>query len=530
MPDMVAFLRPDGLVTHHLGGRRLPFVREGGSLAGRRLEDVLPPELSALIIRLVRRAISTREECEQDFSIEGANYQVRTTPQSPDRALCIVRQLSVAPAAAAAPDSGGSGGRRSFMRRFQRSIAEAALRERPLALCLVFLDGLSDIGRLLDFALGERILAQTLAQLPENAELPEGGGWYVGQLGEALLGVVIEGTADRDRIRAVAGSLCEAIARPIQVEDATFHLAPSAGVAILGEDASRPPVLLDHARAAMLESRRSGPGSVQFYSDTLRMLPVARLDIERELRTAIAEGQFSLHYKTRHGLADGAVAGIQASMRWVHPLRGEIPPSEFLPIAEATGLASSISRAVLERLVVELPALSRIYGPQAPVSFGALRQHITSRQLLEDCRRLAAAGHDFLSRLELRISERTLATLNGPERTLAAMAESGARLVVDEMGRGYSSLAQLPRLPLSALQIDREFVVASARSPAALCACRAMAALAAALGIPAIATGIDDEAARARMAEAGCTQGLGDLYPAAAVPAMQLPRSSSVRA
>jgi predicted signal transduction protein with EAL and GGDEF domain len=522
MPDMVAFVRPDGLITHHLGGRRVPFLRNGtglgngGRLADSRLEDVLPAELAQLVLRLVRRAIAVREECQADFAVDAALYQVRATPQGPQRVLCILRQLDARADPGVAPEAGILAGRRSFMQRLQRSIADAALRERPLALCIVHLDGMADIGRLLDFALGERILTQTLAQLPQQREGADGDAWYVGEIGDALLGAVIEGTTERGRIEAIAASLCQAIARPIRVEDATFHLAPAAGIAMLGDDAARPAALFDHARAAMLEARRGGSGSIQFYSDTLRMLPVARLDIERELRRAVAEGQIGLRYRARHELDGGRIAGIQAYLRWTHPLRGEIPPADFLPIADATGLAASISRYALERLARDLDGLGRHYGPAVSVSFGALRQHLSSGELLEDCRRLAAGVPGFLQRLELRISESALATLNEPERMFTQLAGAGARLVLDEMGRGVSSLAQLPRLPLAALQIDRVLVVDALRCAAALATCRAIGSVAGALGIVAVAAGVDDEATRLRMLQAGCSEGLGDLYPSVA--------------
>jgi len=515
MPDVVAFVRPDGLITHHLGGRQVPFLRGAANLAGKRLDEVLEAHVAELIARLVRRAIASRDSCEAEFSVDGAPYQARLSPQGPRRALCVIRPLGSAPVVDAAPEPGrvtGDAERRGFVRRFQQSVSDATLRERPLALCIIFLDGLADIGQLIDFSIGERIMTEMLRQLPISGDAPDGSTWYVGQIGEALLGVVVDGTDDRERIRAIARSLCDSIARPIQLNDASFQLAPFAGVAILGRDASRPPALLDHARAAMLEARRSEAGTIQFYSDTLRMLPVARLDVERELRIGIEEGQIGLRYVARHELSSGRVAGIQSYMRWVHPLRGEISASQFLPIADATGLSPAVSRAALERLAQDIPTLRARFGRDIPISFGPLRQHVSSGQLMEDCRRLASMNPLGLGRLELRIAERTLATLYRPERALGEMVEFGAHLMVDEFGRGFTSFAWLPQLPLAALQIDRALVVAAARSAAALRSCRAIAALAVALEVLPIAAGVDDEAARECMVQVGCVQGLGDLY------------------
>jgi predicted signal transduction protein with EAL and GGDEF domain len=517
LPDVVAFLRPDGLITHHLGGREVPFVCGSGSLAGKRLEAVLQAHVAALIVRLLRRALATRASCDAEFSVDGATYQARLSAQGPRRALCVIRHVHDTPSLAqerAAGDAAGATERRGFVRRFQQSVAQAALSERPLALCMIFLDGLNDISRLIDISIGERILTELLRQLPASGDKPEGTGWYVGQLSEGLLGVVIEGSVDREQVRAIVGTLCEAMARPIRVHDASFRVAPFAGIAILGQDASQPATLLDHARAAMLEARRSGAGSAQFYSDTLRMLPVARLDIERELRLAIDAGQIGLRYVARHDLASGRLAGVQAYMRWTHPLRGEVPPAQFLPIADATGLALAVSRAALKQLVRELGALRTAVRPDVAVSFGGLRQHVASGQLARDCQEWVPAAVLAAGRFELRIAERTLATLHRPERALGEMVETGARVVVDELGRGFSSLSRLPQCPLWALQIDRALVVAARRSTVALRSCRAITALALALELQPVAAGVDDETTRASMAGIGCVQGLGDHYRA----------------
>jgi predicted signal transduction protein with EAL and GGDEF domain len=517
LPDVVIFVRPDGLITHQIGGRKMPFLRDTESLAGRRLGEALDPEVAVLIARLVHRTLATREGCQAEFLADGASYQARVTAQGPRRALCVISRVAGSSSRDAATDSAltsESAERRGFMRRFQASVADAALRERPLAACMIFLGGFNDIGRLIDFSIGERVLSEVLGGLPASDRTQSDAAWYVGQLGEDLLGVVVDGSVDRERVRAIVVSLCEAIARPIHVGDASFRLVPCAGIAMLGQDASRFSELLEHARAAMLESRRAGGGTVQFYSDTLRMLPVARLDIARELRTAVGAGQIGLRYVLRHDLASARVTAIQAYMRWTHPLQGEIPPAHFLPIADATGLAMAVSRAALEQLAADLAALRDRYGSDLPVSFGPLRQHVASGKLARHCCRFLPANELASGRLELRIAERTLATLNRPERALGAIAECGALIVIDELGRGASSLARLPLLPIRGLQIDRALVVAASRGTAALRSCRAIGALAQALEIVSIAAGIDDDAARSSMLAIGCAQGFGDNFPA----------------
>jgi predicted signal transduction protein with EAL and GGDEF domain len=535
LPDLVAFLRPDGLVLLARGGRGLRFLQGQADLGGRHLEQVIDAASAQMLMRLAHRAIADRKAVDEDLLIDGDRYHVRMSAHGPRRALCVIRHVSgtPVPAPSGAPVGKRFEQRRGFMRRLRRSVADAHLRERPLALCVILLDGLTDVGRLIDFSIRERILGEVLERLPDGmdaagehetaaaGDAADGSARYIGRLGESMLGAVIEGCPDRDRLRLTAAALCAAIARPIRIHDAEFHLAPFVGIAMLGEDALRIEALLDHARAAMLEARRSAAGSILFYSDTLNMLPVTRLDIERELRRAIEEGQIGLHYLGRHDLASGRLVGLHAYMRWIHPLQGEIPPAHFLPIANATGLATAVSRASLGRLLQELPDLRARHGEDVAISFGPLRQHVASGELLSDCRRFAAPLPAGLGRFELRIAERTLANMNHPERAFAEMAELGAGLIVDEVGRDFTSFATLARLPVAGLQIDRAIATAARRDTAALGSCRAVAAVAGALGVAPIATGIDDREICTLMSGIGYGQGLGDLYPPFAAPQLK---------
>jgi predicted signal transduction protein with EAL and GGDEF domain len=517
MPDVVAFVRPDGLITHHLGGRGLPFMAgsTAGGLAGQRLADVLPTAVFKAIARLIRRSRASRESCESEFAVAGATYQARVAPQGAERFMCVLRHVPAKPEDERQVQSDLAIGAvdRRFMTRFESAVTAARLREQSLAVGIIFLDGLGDISQILDFSVGQQIVDELLERLVQS-HAAQDSAWFIGQIGDHMLGVVIERIVDRDRIQAFAQSLCASVALPLQVHDATFHITPAVGVAILGDDAGRADALLDHARAAMFEARRAGAERVQFYSDTLRLLPLARLDLARELRRAIELGQIFLRYFARHELSTGRLSGIQACVRWTDPLRGEIPPAQFLPLANATGLAAELSRSALKCLVRDSASLRQRYGADVPISFAPLRQHVSSGQFLRDCRRLLAPT--TLGRLELRISERSLAALSRPEHSLGALAEWGADLVIDEMGRSFSSLPRLARMPLKGLQIDRAVAVAAGAGGDALRACRAVAALAKALDLEAITAGVDDQAQHDRLLAAGFSQGLGDFYPAVA--------------
>jgi predicted signal transduction protein with EAL and GGDEF domain len=508
LPDWIAFVRPDGLVTNQAGGRAVPLLAPRDGAAAHHLRDLLPPEMAALVQRMVRRSLADRKEVESDFDAAPGAYRIRVLPQGPQRALCVIRGTRQAGDDTAASEPLRSG----FLAELQQRVVDARLRERPLAVGVLSLDGLDDIGRSIDYSIADQLHALIFAKLAGlAAQSAHGESCLLARLGESSLGFAIEGAADRDRIEALAASLQAGATAPVQLGDAVFRLTAAVGIAVLGRDGSDPELLLACARSAMFEARRSTGSSIVFYSDTLSLLPVARLDIERQLREAIAADEIQLEYLPRHDLRTGELTGLHAYMRWVHPIFGEIAPARFLPVAEATGLAPALSRTVLERLAAD--CAERRIAERVPVSFGALRQHIASGQLIDDCRTLIANGHLCTERFELRIDERTLTSLPEAEKTLGALTTVGAHLIIDEVGRQVSPILRLAQLPLSALQIDRALVVASRTDHAAQRGCRALVALAHALEIGAIAGGIDDEETRRRMALLGCQQGMGDRYP-----------------
>lgn len=337
-----------------------------------------------------------------------------------------------------------------------------------------------------------------------------GPGWYLGQLSEGLLAIVIE-SADREVIEGCVARVCSSLREPVRSGDAEFHLTPHAGVAMLGQDASTPKLLLEQARAAALEARRSGIAQgIRFFTDTMRLRTLARIDLTRELRSAVANGDIRLRYAGRYDLERGHLAACVGYLRWPHPLRGEIRPAEFLRLAEATGLAASLSRAVLACLRRDFARLAARCEPEVGISFGALRHHILHEQFVDDVARLIEDGGVPAGRLELRIAEKVFITRE-PEQ-FEPLRRLGIRLIIDEVGRGMGSLDALARAPIWGLQLDRAWVAALRTDAVARKVCRAGIEMASALGLVPIATGVDDVQTRDALLELGCRYGSGDLY------------------
>jgi EAL domain-containing protein (putative c-di-GMP-specific phosphodiesterase class I) len=518
LPDLVLLVRRDGTPVARAGGRGV------SELGTHNPETPFTPAWSeptaALVRQLVRKAIASRAPLEARFREGDRQYEVRVNPQGPDRALCVFR-----------PALGAVGGdveatgehgqlrldRRGFLRRFKESIAAATLRERPVAVAVLYIEEITDIAQIIASKVSEQIMSTALARLPAGDGSPD---WYLGQLSENLLALLVE-SADRDVIEARVANVCAKLREPVAIGDAEFRLTPFAGVGILGVDASSPRVLLDHARAAAAEACRAASRDVFFFSDTMQLRSIARLDIAHELRDAIATRAIRLRYTGRHDLRTGRRVAWVGYVRWLHPLRGEIRPAEFLRVAHATGLATSLSRSVLEHLPQDFAELSARSDADVRVSLGALRDHVLHEDFVADLNSFLASGAVPPERLELRIAEKVFVARDCAE--FRSLQRRGVQFVVDEVARGTGSLSSLARAPVWGLQLDRSWVQALRTDPVARNVCHAAIAMASALSLTPIATGVDDEGQRDALLELGCRFGLGDLYGSADSSVAALP-------
>jgi predicted signal transduction protein with EAL and GGDEF domain len=512
MPDLVVALQRDGRILAHAGGHEVPDLRPGGPGTVPAWSDAT----AALIRQLLRRSLTHRLPMEARFQERGCEYEARVTPQGPDRAMCTVRRVL----AGARDQSADSTAdiprpeldRRGFLRRLRESLSVAALREQTLSVAVIRVDGVADIDAAFGGKVAEQVLGTAILRLSVLAQetVPP---WYLGQLGEHLLAMVISGSS-RESVESCVAAVCSSLREPIAVAGARFTLKPFAGVGVLGQDSRSPQALLDYARAAAMEARRDASNSVRFYSDTMKLQSLSRLDLASELREAISQREIGFRYLGRHDLTTGHCVAQVGYLQWRHPLRGELAAADFIRIAESTGLGVSLSRAGLAQVCTDIHARGGEWPAEQRISFGPLRDHVFNSEFLADIES-ALADQIPAERLELRISEEVFSARDpGDFHTLQ---RRGVQLVVDELGRGVSSLVRLSRAPIDGLILDRAWVTGVSTDEVARRVCRVGVNIACALGLTAIANGIDDPVSRDAMLEVGCHQGSGDLYGAAAI-------------
>ncbi len=254
---------------------------------------------------------------------------------------------------------------------------------------------------------------------------------------------------------------------------------------MLGLDATSPKVLLDHARAAAAEARRAASATVHFHSDTIQLRSLARLDLARELREGVANGDIGFRYVGRHDLITGELVTWVGYLRWLHPLRGDIRPAEFLRVAESTGLAVAlVSRGAEVAGEGFHVTRARRPGPSVRISFGALRDHLLHEDFLADMEQHARRGRQIpAERLELRIAEKAFVARDAAD--FRVLQKRKIQLVVDEVGRGAGSIAAMARAPVWGLQTDRAWVTAVREDAIARKVCQATIGVASALGLTA---------------------------------------------
>jgi predicted signal transduction protein with EAL and GGDEF domain len=526
LPDFVLLLRRDGRIIATGGGHATPELRP----VAEGVEPAWSDATRTLISQLVRRTISQRSAVEARFHDGGKSYDVRATAQGPDRAVVTIRPIITSDTTDDSADSTGERprpqlDRRGFMKRLKESVTLASLQEKSMAVAVLQIEGITDISQIIAARVSEQVLNAAILRLSafEGLGLDAGPAWHLGQLGENSLALVID-SPDRGIIETCVSRICERLREPVAIGDAEFRLTIYSGVGILGLDAASPRLLLDHARAAAAESRRAASNDVRFFSDTVELRSLARQDIASELRDAIANREIGIRFVGRHDLRSGRVVARIGYLKWEHRLRGEIRPSEFLRVAESTGLSVSLSRLALESFCEAFAKLRSQWEPDCRISFGALRDHVFHEDFVADIEAVLRDGRVPAERLELRVSEKAFVACD--PNAVRPLRKQGVQLVVDEVGRDMGSLASLARAPLWGLQLDRAWTTAIRSDDVAKLVCRAGLSVANALGFAPIATGVDSAVQRDALLEIGFRYGIGDLYAAATSPDISVARQA----
>jgi len=385
-----------------------------------------------------------------------------------------------------------------FGDRAKHAIAAAGRSGDPVAIAVVDLDRFKEINDTLGHHNGDKFLRHVAATVPGLVR----PGDTVARLGGDEFGFVLEG-ADSTAAREILERIQQGLSVEIELDGVPVSAEASIGVAIWPLHGAEMDELLQSADLAMYVAKESRAGIVE-YSTELEHFSPARLALVSQLRRAIASDELLLHYQPKLELESGRVIGVEALVRWQHPTRGLLPPSEFLEIAESTGLIDPLTNWVINRALAQL-ADWHAHALQLTIAVNISARNLRDEQLPDrifDHLRRYAIDPRYL---EIELTE--TAVMAHPARATALLERlhrGGVRVSLDDFGQGYTSLAHLARLPLSELKIDRSFVVAMAETRQDEAIVRTVIELGHQLGLQVVAEGAETHEAMAALASLRC--------------------------
>jgi diguanylate cyclase (GGDEF)-like protein len=392
-----------------------------------------------------------------------------------------------------------------------------------IALILLDLDRFKVVNESLGHRAGDLLLAETGRRLLAAARSTD----TVARLGSDEFGILLGAVRSVREAERVATRVQAALARPFDLEGEDVTIGASIGIAVGIPEDAHPADLVREAEIALHRAKTDPIRKVVVFDPEMRTQTIDRAGLEHDLRRAIERSELRLHYQPLVDLETGRILGVEALLRWEHPVRGLIAPLSFIPMAEETGLILPIGRWVLETASLQVREWQRRFPAAANLQVSV---NLSARQFAEaDLIGNVAAILDHAGLrpedLELEITESVVMdqTEASIER-LRGLRALGVRLVLDDFGTGYSSLSYLRRLPLDTIKVDRSFVMGLGSDPADLPIVQAVIALAHGLGIDVVAEGIETLAQLDSLRRLSCDRGQGFLFarpqPAPAMEAL----------
>jgi diguanylate cyclase len=394
---------------------------------------------------------------------------------------------------------------------FERLRTAMAARSADGAVAVLFVD--VDHFKLVNDSLGHAAGDRVLVEFADRLRRCSRPGDSVTRFGGDEFVVAMDRTGAGEAAR-VAQRIIDAMAAPITLGDRELVLSASVGVAVSGPDADSPEQLLRNADTALYEAKARGRARTQPFNAELRRTIVRRLELESDLRSAIRNGRLELHYQPQVDLVTGEVVGLEALARWRHPVHGPIAPEEFVPLAEDAGLIGALGGWVFNEACAQFASWRRS-SPRVPRS---LTVNVSVLQLddpafIDGVQTTVSRREIDPSALCLELTESALMrTSSRVLESLARLRALGVYVGVDDFGTGYSSLGRLRDLPVEVIKIDRSFVDGLGTEGSDSSIVASIMSLAFAMGLHAVAEGVERPCQAVHLAALGCSVAQGYLF------------------
>ncbi|RJK93429.1 putative bifunctional diguanylate cyclase/phosphodiesterase [Vallicoccus soli] len=387
--------------------------------------------------------------------------------------------------------------RRAFVERLDAAL-QGVGRDELLAVLVLDLQAFKDVNDTLGRAAGDALLVEVAHRVRESAPDPEA----VARLSSDEIGL-FTGVPDLEAAQAAAARMQAQLGTPVRIAGVEVEVGAVVGIAVHPDHGDDATTLLQRADAAMYAAKRTSRG-VLAYLPVMEASSPRRLRLVTELRRAVEAGDLRVHYQPQVRLAGSELSGLEALVRWQHPEHGIVPPDEFIPVAEHTGVIGPLTQFVLQTALADLRDWGR-RGHHFGMSVNISVRSLLDPGFVEEVGHALAASGVPAERLTLEITESSV--MSDPERAvpvLERLRDMGVRLSVDDFGIGHSSLTYLRRLPVTEVKIDRSFVSTMVHSPEDLAIVRAVIDLSEPLGLTVVAEGVESEETRLELTRLGC--------------------------
>ncbi len=375
-----------------------------------------------------------------------------------------------------------------FMDRMDQAICRAMRSDDHFALLFIDIDNFKVINDSMGHDAGDMLLTEVTRRLNSSVRRSD----TIARLGGDEFTVILENVSEPESVVLITKSLLEVLSDPITINQREVHVGASIGIAMYPQDGTSFGHLLKNADTAMYRAKALGRNTFQFYTSEMSTAAMRRLDLENSLRYAIEKEEFIVYYQPKYDLKDGRCIGMEALVRWDHPEKGLVPPDEFIPLAEETGMIVPLGEWVIRKACAQLRDWQK-----SGYAIDDLSINVSPRQFHEQD--LCALFRQVLNEYELdpgniqiELTESVLVENQDTARqVLADLHSMGLNIALDDFGTGYASMAYLRDFPIDTVKIDRSFVLGIPSDRENIAIVRAIAGLTNALGLDLIAEGVE---------------------------------------
>ena len=501
MPDMMFVLSRDGVVLDHHASSHDDLYVSPDEFLGKTVGEVMPPGLAkqtmdTLGIVIEKQTVST---FEYQLPIRGKtlDFEARYVPHGDDQALAVIRNITDRKKAEATiehmayHDSLTDLPNRTLLKdHLELAIAQARRSGRKVAVMFLDVDRFKGINDTLGHRAGDKLLQRIGRQLAGVVR----DGDTVARVGGDEFILLLPDLVDHDDARGVAERALGRIRRKRRLASRELVITASLGISVYPSDGDDAEALLSHADTAMYKAKEQGRDQFEFYNLAMGAKVLARFELDGDIRRALAQDEFVVHYQPQIAIDSGEIVGIEALIRWQHPERGLLLPDEFIGVAQDSGLMSRLDEQTLRAASAQCVAWQRAHSDSLSLSVNFETNALLDRGLPRMVESILRSSGLAPASLVVEITEQQavqdLASTQAALRKLKAM---GVQIAVDDFGTGHSSLAYLSQFPIDVVKIDRSFVAGIGQTPEDSAIVVAIVSMARGLGLRVIAEGVETE-------------------------------------